>query len=320
MGTEQTSLPVLGRSLHVQARTPGLITWLERQWSFPEHRLSSVGYSIFLEETDAPRALPDGTPVRVRLQRMSLTALAAEGSWWFGDAEAGVELRPGDVESRIAVWGLVREDGPAAMYAALFVALAESLRASGLLSLHAAVAVRNGKATALAGASGVGKSTTLWRLVRAGWVPLAEDFAWLDPTSAIVYGWDRGLRLWPEARERFAPELRNRDLCSDPDGKLFLAYERLSGPIVRVATLERLAVLERAVEGIAVGTSTPLLATTRVPVPLAAHEAVRAWWETTGVPLAPSVRERVAAAIATLVRRVDAVRLTLGSGRGPLPL
>lgn len=306
-----------------RVRTPELAAWLRRQWSFPEHALQPVPYAIHLEEVDAPPGQAAGSPLSVQLHRMTLTALAAgDDVWWFGDARAGVRLRIRDAGSRIAVWGVsIEGESAAATYAALFVSVAESLRASGLLPLHAALAVRDGRATALAGPSGVGKSTTLWRLMNAGWAPLAEDFAWLDPATRCVYGWDRGLRLWPETRERFAPEVPSEQFRTDPDGKLFLAYERLPYPAVRGATLERLAVLERVTEGGAEDDAEDDAedgAASRPSGPLAPHEAVRAWWETIGLPLSPATRDRVARAIATLVRHVDAVRLPIGPG--PLPL
>lgn len=304
---------VLGRPLAARVRSPGLRAWLARQWRFPEHALPPAPYAIHLDETDAPPP-PEpftGTPVAVPLHRLTLAALAGDDDVWrFGEAASGVQLWLGETESRIAVWGVASENGAATIFAALFVSIAEALRASGLLPLHAAVAVRAGRATVLAGPSGVGKSTTLWRLVRAGWAPLAEDFAWLDPAAGLVYGWDRGLRLRPEARERFAPDVPAGDLRTDPDGKLFLPYERFPHPTARTATLERLAVLERREEESGAATSTL--------VPLAPRDAARAWWETIGVPLAPAVRDRVAAAIVTLVQRVDAVRLPLGPGQLPL--
>lgn len=310
-------LSILGRSLHLEVSTPALVAWLERQWNFPEHALAPVPYSIRLVEADAPPGTIAGTPVPVSLHRMTLTALAEDDVWRFGDERAGVQLRLGRAESRIAIWGAAREQDAAALtYAALFVSIAESLRASGLLPLHAAVAARAGRATVLAGPSGVGKSTTLWRMARAGWAPLAEDFAWLDPVTCELYGWDRGVRLWPETRERFAPEVPLERFRTDPDGKLFLAYEHFPGPVVRAATLERLAVLERITVDGATGGSTvnAATATAAAPTPLAPHDAVRAWWETVGLPLSPPVRDQVAGAIGTLVQRVEAVRLPIGPG------
>ena len=326
---------ILGRPLVARVRTPSLASWLSRQWSFPEHALTPVPYAIHLEEVDAPPEPLVGTPVSVPLHRMTLSALAGDGGdvWYFGGERTGVRLRIGEAESHIAVWGVASGKDSGATFAALFVSVAESLRASGLLPLHAAVAVHGGRATALSGPSGVGKSTTLWRLMCSGWAPLAEDFAWLDPATRLVYGWDRGLRLWPETRERFVPEVPVEDFRTDADGKLFLAYERLPLPhsVVRSGTLARLAVLARGaesgadsgseggsesgVEGGATGhASGPLTAL----APLSRPEAVRAWWETIGLPLSPAMRDRVAMEIATLVQRVDAVRLPLGPG--PLPL
>lgn len=315
MAATRERLSVLGRSLHLEVSTPGLVEWLRHQWRFPEHALPPVAYGIRLVEVEAPPGAPAGTPVAVPLHRMTLGALAGDDVWWFGDARAGVQLRLGSVESRIAIWGAGSEQEAAAKtYAALFVSIAESLRASGLLPLHAAVAARAGRATVLAGPSGVGKSTTLWRMARAGWAPLAEDFAWLDPDTCVVYGWDRGVRLWPETRERFAPEVPLERFRADPDGKLFLAYEHFPAPAVRAATLQRLAALERVAVEAAAGGSAARTTGGGAPAPLARRDAVRAWWEAVGLPLSPAVRGQVARTIATLVQRVQAVRLPLGPG------
>lgn len=306
--------PILGRACAAEVHTPALAEWLRENWSFPEHALAAVPYRIALQEVEAPPRPVAGAPVPVRLHRLTLTArVADEGAavWTFGAEATGAQLRTAEREASIVVWGLNRPGQPhARTLGALRVSMVEALRASGLLPVHAAVAVREGRATALAGRSGVGKSTTLWRALGAGWAPLAEDFAWLDPGSGLVHGWDRGLRLWPAGRAAFAPRLPATRARLDPDGKLCFPYACLSPASVRTAALSRLVLLERAGSDGEGGPS-------EEPVPLAPRDAVRVWWEATGVPLAPAVQERVAAEIAALVRRVAAVRVRLGPGALP---
>jgi hypothetical protein len=141
--------------------------------------------------------------------------------------------------------------------------------------------------------------------MQAGWAPLAEDFAWLDPVTLMVYGWDRGLRLTADSRTRFAPEVPVERFRPDDDGKLFLSYDQVGGIVARSATLTRVVVLERD-------------AISRGDAALSASEMVRAWWEAVGVPLSPVVVARVSGAIASLVRRVPTQRLHLDDG--PLAL
>src|SRR5690606_29170518 len=137
----------------------------------------------------------------------------------------------------------------AGLFTALYIAICEALRASGLLPLHAAVAVPPAgsvdwqppavppaadeggamppPAIAFLGGRGAGKSTTLVHLVRAGWTPVAEDVCWVDPEAFVVYGWDRGVRLRRPAIEAFFPDLGSAPLVPEPDGKFLLGYEHL---------------------------------------------------------------------------------------------
>ncbi len=78
----------------------------------------------------------------------------------------------------------------------------------GLTVLHAAVAVRDGRAVALAGASAAGKSTLLAALVHRGWGMLSDDLAPLgrsgddQPTAHPTFP---ELVLWPDAAARLPP-------------------------------------------------------------------------------------------------------------------
>ncbi len=231
-----TELSVLGRTLRADGLSPALDAWLRSHWQF-DHEVEDAGFLITLQCCPAPRDWSPATAPPVRAPGVELPChVVGDGHWRIGDADAGVRLRLHGGGSEIAFWGA--EPSPA-----LFVALYESLRASGLVPLHASVLARDGEATALTARSGTGKSTTLVRAIRAGWEPIAEDFAWLEPGSLRLFGWDRGVHLWPDARQRFAAGLQG--WSQGPDGKLFLPWEALGEPRPRVARLGTLALLDR---------------------------------------------------------------------------
>lgn len=297
---------VLGRPLHARIASPGLSAWLDRLWCHEEHALDPHPHRIVVEEEASPAVdertdwpsvdirLPDGITLRWRTHR---------GVWIAGTRAGGVLARYDTREAHILVWGAA--DPPPDLYPALYVALCEAVRTSGLIPFHAAVAVRAGEATALAAPSGTGKTTTLLRLLDRGWRPLAEDLSWFEPDTRTVYGWDRGIRLWPEAIERSAPGLASAPWRADADGKALLDWDAVGVPRVPRAGLARVVLLER-------NDDRP---STIEPLPR--HEAVRVLWEATGVPLTPSARTVLAARAGTLARGLAFARLRLG--RTPIP-
>jgi hypothetical protein len=302
--TDEIAFPLLGRAFRARGVPAQLAAWLREHWHFPEHAAPPHPYDISLTPIAAPGRAESGAPCRVRLhggRELEWRAAGAEGAecWWTGTETAGLRLELGAGGSRIDVWGA--EVGGADLLAALYLALCESLRASGLLPLHAAVIVRDDRATALCGRSGVGKSTTLLNALRAGWAPLAEDLSWLDPASLILHGWDRGVRLWPEGRDRL-PDYAAARWDPDADGKLFLPYDRLPTSVQRSAPLARLLALHRD----------PTRPSGIEPLP--ARDAVRVLWESTGVPLSPASRESASRRVPELIERVEISRLRLGTG------
>jgi hypothetical protein len=299
--SERLGFPLLGRPLGARLRTPALVRWLAERWQFDEHSVPAHPYRIALEECERrPDDLPrmDGAPLEVRLPELTLPWWNHGACWQTGGEGAGVATRFEEGEAEIRVWG---GNAPSPdLFAALYLAMNEALRASGLVPLHAAVVVRGEEATALVAPSGTGKSTTMLRLVEIGWAPLAEDLAWLDPATLEIHGWDRGIRLWPETIEHALPHLAGAPWTTDPDGKRFLRYDALGVPRTAAARLTRLVRLERGGEG----------ATQLEPLP--AREAVRTLWEATGVPLLSTTRDALARRIPALLGRVAFGRLRLG--------
>jgi hypothetical protein len=288
---------LLGRPLRAEVASAALRDWLHAHWHFPEHALPAHPFTLRLRELDAP---PPGAPSgghaeRARIPGREIAYVRKGSTWWMGSAAAGVRMTLDDAGSRLEAWGA----GDRSLYPALFVALAESLRAGGLVPLHAAVAAGPEGATAFVARSGTGKSTTLLRLARAGWTPMAEDFAWLDPATLRVYGWDRSVHLWPAGRDAFAADVEGWRPAAD--GKLFLPFTAFapdgprSGPLVRVALLTR---TDAEPAGWA---------------PLPPRQAVRALWEAAGVPLSPWGQAVTEACVPRLLR-LPLLRLNLGPG------
>jgi len=209
-----------------------------------------------------------------------------------------------DSATRLQLWGGARSEEPRPLYLGLSVALSEALRVSGLLPLHAAVAAHGDVAVAWLGPSGAGKSMTLLCASRAGWHAVAEDMCWLEPESLRVYGWDRGVRAWPDALDQFFPDLT--DAAMMPDGKRFIPYHRLGADRARSCMLSHIAPLARDPEGRSRWESAT------------AHETVKALWEATGLPLLDRSRNATARCVERLVRRVPAARLVWGDTELPL--
>lgn len=293
------SFPVLGRPFAARRVPARLAGWLRESWDYPGYAVPISGYAIELEVAGAaPSGAAHGWAELDVVVPGRTLRFRSEGSVWeIGDEASGLRLEIGERGARIELWGWEAAGDGAARHHALYVALSEALRASGLVPLHAAVAARGGDVVAWLGRSGVGKSTTLLHAVNAGWRPVAEDLCWLEPGTLAAYGWDRGVRCWPETLRRFFPRLDGAQPA--PDGKHLIAYDRLGASSPRVATLTRLALLDRVA-----GSATRWEAVTP-------RDSVKALWEATGVPLASHSRQVTAAAVERL-SRLPAARYVLG--------
>jgi hypothetical protein len=294
---------VLGRRLTATDIPESVGRWLDSFWNFPEHSAPSNPYSITISVIPQPPDLESTTWVRqpVRLPDR-LLHLLRRGAQWIGDAgNNGVESWTESQRMRINIWGKEwhREDP----YHYLFLALTEALRNSGLLPLHAAVASHDGRISAFLGQSGAGKSTTLLRLTQTGWTGLAEDLSWLDPVTMRVFGWDRGVRLWPAAAGHFFNQIR----VPGRDGKTTIPYSELAMGEQRSGTLRRIALLVRDQS----------LAPRWEPADH--HQAIKALWEATGLPLSAESRSEVSRGIEKVVKSVDFVQLRLGEIGAPIP-
>ena len=312
----RVAFPILGRSFEADDVGERLAGWLVHHWrrEHPEAPFSRDRILLQCHEgPDLPNALcarlpathdPDADaakPVHVAVDGERAEALL--GSLAGG---AYLELDPG--AARVRAWGVAGPGDPGR--GPLLVALHEAVRASGLLPLHCAAAVRPGDAgaTAFVGPSGVGKSTTLLTLVQAGWAPVCEDFAWLDPETLWAFAWDHDVRLLPDALARQGP-LPTRPAAATGDPKRVVSYDalakrfgverRLAAPLVRVIRMAR-------------GTGRTRWG------PLPRYEMVPPLWEAIGLPLTGRSRKQVAEQIGALVD--DVGRGSLRIGETPVPL
>lgn len=285
--------------------------WIRRYWDELRPVDATDDYRIDVAVASAPRlpAHPAVASQTTTLDGASLTWLRHAERWWsMGDAASGVSLRLFRRRARIRIrTGDDAAIKPATLLA-LHVAFCEALRARGLIPLHAAVAVRDGRATAFFGPSGVGKSTTLLSAIDDGWLPLAEDFAWLDPTTCRVHAWsgERGVRLDAIGLSRLGASAYAGAWQPRPDGKIELAYDEMAGARPMSAELTRVVLLARDDSR------------ESTMHPISSRAAVRALWESAGVPLCRVSREEFAARIPAVIARLEWRRLTLGRERPTL--
>jgi len=298
------TLDLLGRRLTVSDASESLIAWLEDHWHFPEHagQLSS-NWTFLLEYSQEPE--PAGLREQAKPLEGAMNALEVvwtdDGSVWLLEEGGGVRLTLDEKKQRVRLswYGMLEHTD------ALYQGLCEAMRSSGLIPLHASVAVKAGKATAFLGPSGTGKTTTLLRAIVAGWQPLCEDFGWLEPQSRVLYSWDRKLHLLPDTLqvlERLFPQVQadNFDGRKHPVEFSSLAQRVWSSP------LHTLAVLERDPAQVSAWHDIPLL------------ETLVSFYGSTGLPLFKALRQPFSDLSGELLRRLEAQKLVLGSGELPL--
>jgi hypothetical protein len=283
--------------------------WLRQHWHFDSCAQPTRAMHITLRFChDAPRSTPPvtGLPQSTELPTLALVWRQHGPRWWStGNEESGVELRLAADAVLITVW---RDPGTPSTFpveAALHVGMCEAVRATGLSPLHAAVITREGQATALAGKSGIGKSTALMIAMSQGWQPVAEDFSWLDPTNGRVYGWDRGVRLAERILASISPRWQQEGWQPAHHDKLFLSYENLIPRKQAAANLNRIALLHRD----------PTRPSAWEPLDLRA--GVRMLCESVGVPLCRENRNYFADHLARLLARMEVARLVIGHTRIP---
>lgn len=307
--TSPLELSILGHRCRVADAPPRMERWLRSCWQSPQRVTNDSAIDVAFSMTPPWTSAPRHHDVDITaLDGAKLSWLRHGTRWWSTrNLGAGVELTLFGDRACIRAWdaewaGSPQSGRPTSALVALHVAMCEALRARGLVPLHAAVIARGGCATALIGHSGIGKSSTLIAAMESGWLPVAEDFAWLDPMTLQVFAWsgERGIRLTPNGLHRLPAEWHSAAWRTERDGKLLLAYEEMELPRPTCAELTRIVLLDRD-------------ASRETSIePLAARDAARALCESAGVPLCRVNREAFARRIPRLISDVEWTRLVLG--------
>jgi hypothetical protein len=300
--------PIVGRPFRARGAGPELERWLRHEWGLCATAMEPHRFEIALTlRAAAPRSLAVAPRLALlgALDGASVTWWRHGDRWWStGVGDAGIELRLFDDSARIRAWNLEETRGfeRREVRSALDAAISEGMRASGLVPLRAAIITQGNRATALLGAGGVGRSVL--RALDSGWTSFARNSAWLDPETARVYAWDRAPRINEDARRRARARGWRR---SNPVGVVtfgdtdpLLTTKPTCAELTRIAVVTHDVGRESSVE------------------PLSIREAVRALWQSGGVPLCPRSRNEFAAQMPVLLARLDATRLVVG--RTPVPL
>jgi hypothetical protein len=214
------------------------------------YRISGLAVASQLEllgAIDAP-ANDDGPDITVRLQSApsSLEGGVAGGPNWEiagdqvllsvprvgrflieGGRHIGVELAPGATAREASLF-------------VLGVSFGILLHQRGALVLHGAAVAKDGRALAVCGASGDGKSTLAAALCRAGFEFVADDICavGLDAEGRpVVWPDGRQLKLWREAIERLDVAQRQGAAVRDGIEKYFI------GPPAAAAAPPRLTAI-----------------------------------------------------------------------------
>ena len=298
---------ILGRRLRVFGSCDvSLEALLRSRWDFPEYDQGFSGQGS--SEVTLAVELVSGCPADfsadflsiqsaglLKLRSGDVSFCEVQSIVWLGGTKTGLRLEFVNSHTKAVVWGDVSSD-PELVH----MAIAEGLRCSGLVSLHASIAARDGRAFAFLGPSGRGKTTTLLRALEAGFVPVCEDFAWCDPGTLDVFGFDRGLRLLPDTAEVFEQQFGIRPTVWQVD-KWFVPYSSLNLE-PRAVKLSTIVLLERD----------PARATGFGS--LSKRGAALALWESSGMPLSKQVQDRLSGHVAAMVARLGLRVLRLGQG------
>jgi hypothetical protein len=149
----------------------------------------------------APQVRPDPSGLSVKRWR------SADGRWHrlrYGYRHHFAEfvIRQDGGEVRAHASGEISDGELASLLEG--VVLGGAMRLLGNACLHATVLTAEGRAVALLGQSGVGKSSLAWALVRQGCRLLSDDFAAfsLSDEVLLVQPGRTKLRLWPDAAKR----------------------------------------------------------------------------------------------------------------------
>ncbi|MFN3265453.1 MAG: hypothetical protein ACK41E_01305 [Deinococcales bacterium] len=289
---------LLGRKIFGKAST-GVEAALRRLFGFSEQQ-NALESDFRLELVQSNTTPPNlDNPFTATIHQGNIEVATHSDVLLVRQADATAQLEFAQNSARLTLFG-----NSSHLYACLMAASIEALRASGLLPMHTAIAAKDGVGIAFTGESGRGKTTTLLHSIKAGYSPVCEDFAWLEPMSSRVYGTDRGLRCLPDTLARLETFFPGVVPVAFEADKHLVPFEALA-PRVWVCELGQVWTLAR-----------DLSVPTRLE-PLGAAQAAMALYAATGVPLGALTRAQAASAIQGLVKRLVVKQLWIGSTELP---
>lgn len=262
----------LGLGLETSALPEAAERILRSRWETAAFGLPTVEVRV-LTGPVPPR--PQEEPREITVSNDRLSVWSAGEALWLGEH---LHLSVGS-DGNVA--RLTADEGENPPETAWLLAFVELQRLAGWVPLHAATVARRGRAVAITGVSGAGKSTAALRLAGEGWTVLAEDQTWVHPATGQVTGLDRFLRTYADSLDRFAPHLRAQVQGQDAYGKLMVPLR----PPEEAAHLGALLVFG-------------------LPERPDTAQRVRAVWECSGVPLLDSSRRMGAQGLSRLMREL----------------
>jgi hypothetical protein len=294
VGVTEFDFKLLGRRIF-GAASVGIIALIQRLFDFPS-QADALESNWSIEVIQSRESIPKlENSYLAAVHNGSVEITNFENSTFISQGNNAVQLELFDVGAKLTLYGVSQ-----GLSACVMVGMIEAVRASGLLPMHTSIAAKNGIGTAFTGESGRGKTTTLIYSIKAGFSPICEDFAWLEPNSLEVFGCDRGLRCLPDTLERvksFFPDVK--PIAFEVD-KHLVPFEQLAARVWS-CHLERLWTLER-----------DLTKPTRLEV-LPAAQCVMALYGATGVPLTAQTRALSSLHMASLAKRLEIQRLHIGN-------
>ena len=148
----------------------------------------------------------DGVGIRVRSDEPAVIDAVATSYAAFRVADP---VRERQAEVSIATWRATGRDEPSMILGTLdriVMAVIDGMADRGVLGIHAATVVVDGRAVVLAGRSGAGKSTLTLALLRAGAQLLTDELTLIDRDGSTVLPYPRAVHVSPTTVE-LLPEL-----------------------------------------------------------------------------------------------------------------
>ena len=192
------------------------------------------------------RFSPLGRTLLLETDSEAILAIAEDTFGRFGPAEEGAVP---DVTLRLPAGSLQANPAVFRSEVLLFGFLSQ-LWPHGLMAVHGAAVVRDGRAILLRGPSGSGKTTLAYAAARSRFQALAEDVVWIDLEAGLWRGMPWFFHLLPDAPRLF-PELAGISAVLESAGKIKLEVDLDAvrpGSTVTEAEPGPIVLLERGAE------------------------------------------------------------------------